>query len=102
MPNPRLLAVITALTCLVGGSGAFAAYTIDQLKVIEGLIVAKDCGALRQYLDSNPGLLEGSDPLAAELRNFAAGVDTGLIECLSLSPAEAARRDTVIVTTQQY
>lgn len=101
MPNPRLLAVITALTCFAGGSGAFADYTLDQLRAIEGMIVSKDCGALREYLDSNPGLLVGSDPLAAELRNFAAGVDTGLIACLSLRPDEAARRDTIL-SGQQY
>lgn len=86
MPNPRLLAVITALSCLGAGSTAFAAYTLEQLREIERMVVSKDCGGLRIYLDTNPSLLQGVDPLAAELRSFVQGVDTGLIECLSLRP----------------
>jgi hypothetical protein len=83
MPSPKLVAIITALTCLAGARGAYAAYTMDQLVEIERLIVSKDCGGLRNYIDDNPALLEGEDALADELRSFAAGIDTGLIACLS-------------------
>ena len=94
MPSPKLVAIITALTCLVGGRGVYAAYTINQLAEIERLIVSKDCGGLRAYIDQYPALLEGPDALSDELRSFASGVDTGLISCLSYRPTPAARSDT--------
>lgn len=94
MPSPKLIAIITALTCLAGARGAYAAYTVDQLAEIERLIVSKDCGGLRSYIDQYPSLLDGTDALADELRSFASGVDTGLISCLSYRPAPAARNAT--------
>ncbi len=103
MPSPRLIAVITALTCLAGASGAYAAYTVDQLRDIERLIVSKDCEGLRGYIDRNPGLVEGNDPLAAELRSFASGVDTGLIDCISRGAETVARNQPLTsVSAQQY
>jgi hypothetical protein len=93
MPSPKLVAIITALTCLAGARGVYAAYTLDQLATIERLIVSKDCGALRSYIDQYPSLLEGEDALADELRSFASGVDTGLISCLSYRPGPTARND---------
>lgn len=83
MPNPKLIAVITALTCLAGAQGAYAAVSVEQLTEIEELIVTRNCGGLRDYLDQYPALLEGDDPLAEELRKFANGLDSGLISCLS-------------------
>ncbi len=83
MPNNRLLAIITALVYFGGPSGALAAYSIDQLRDIEQLVTSKNCGGLRGYLLDNPGIIEGADPLAEELRKFAFGVDTGLIQCLA-------------------
>jgi hypothetical protein len=98
MPSPRLIAVITALTCLAGASGAYAAYTVEQLRDIERLIVSKNCGGLRQYISSNPSLVQGNDPLASELRSFVSGVDTGLIDCLSRS-AETVTRNAPVTST---
>ena len=96
MPSNRLLAIITVLTCL--GSVANAqSYSINQLREIERLIVARDCGGLRIFLAINSSLIEGPDPLAQELRKFVYGVDQGLIECLSLSEVDAA---TAAVTTR--
>jgi hypothetical protein len=92
MPK-NLVAIITALTCLYGARGAYAAYTMDQLAEIERLIVSKDCGGLRAYIDQFPTLLEGEDALADELRSFASGVDTGLIACLSYRSTPIARAD---------
>ena len=91
MPSPKLIAVITALTCLAGAQGAYAAYTVDQLSEIERLIVSKDCGGLRTYIDTYPSLLDGDDALADELRNFANGIDSGLISCLAYRSSPSAR-----------
>jgi hypothetical protein len=91
MPSPKLIAVITALTCLAGAQGAYAAYTVEQLSEIENLIVSKDCGGLRSYIDRNPALLDGDDALADELRNFASGIDSGLISCLAYRSSPTAR-----------
>jgi hypothetical protein len=103
MPSPRLIAIITARMLFTTAPGAHAAYTIDQLREIERLILSKDCGGLRNYIGVNPGLLSGTDPLASELRSFASGVDTGLIECLSFRPAPATQADTVTALgTQLY
>jgi hypothetical protein len=83
MPSPRLIAIVTALTCLSGAQGAYAAASIEQLTTIESLIVARNCVGLRNYLEQYPALLIGDDALAAELRNFADGIDSGLIACLA-------------------
>jgi hypothetical protein len=83
MPSNKLIAIVTALTCLAGARGTYAAATVEQLTAIEDLIVSRDCGGLRSYLDQYPDLLEGDDPLAEELRNFASGINSGLISCLA-------------------
>ena len=83
MPNPRLLAIVTAMLLLGGIQPAGAAYNLRQLQDVEQLILSKDCGALLLYLQGNQEMLEGDDPLAQELRNFAQGVEGGLIQCLS-------------------
>lgn len=101
MPSNRLLAIITVLTCLGAQAGAQSGYTIDQLRAVERLVIARDCAGLRRYLDANPILLIGSDPLSAELRAFAAGVDSGLIECLSLTEADRMRQPTLSGTSDQ-
>ena len=83
MPSNKLFAIITALIYFGGNSGVLAGYSIEQLREIEQLVVTKNCGGLRGYLQSNPTVIEGADPLAEELRKFAFGVDTGLIQCLA-------------------
>ncbi len=83
MPGNKLLAIITALLYFSGHSGAQAGYSIEQLREMEQLVATKNCGGLRTYLFDNPEIIEGVDPLAAELRKFALGVDTGLIQCLA-------------------
>ncbi|MEL6517751.1 MAG: hypothetical protein AAFR34_02730 [Pseudomonadota bacterium] len=94
MPNPRLVAVITALAFLTGNSAAHASFSLDDLLEIERLVMSKDCGALRVYLEVNPALMDGSDPLARELRNFVTEVDSGaLIQCLSAPTEDIAARD---------
>jgi hypothetical protein len=91
MPSSKLIAIITALTCLAGARGVYASYTVDQLADIEQLIVSRDCGGLRAYIGRFPELLEGQDALSEELRSFASGIDTGLIECLSYRSGPSGR-----------
>nr|MDJ1018324.1 hypothetical protein [Paracoccaceae bacterium] len=69
--------------------GAHAAYNLKQLRDIEDLINDRNCGGLRWYLKQNPAILEGGDALAQELRQFAEGVDSGLIDCIAgIEPAK--------------
>ena len=91
MPNPRLMAVVTVLLLVAGPQAGQARYTLAQLQVIEQFILARDCAGLEAYLIQNREILEGDDPLAVELRNFMAGVSSGLIQCLSVSPQDDAR-----------
>lgn len=86
MPNPRLTAIITALLYLTVPGSANAQFSLAQLQDIERYIVASDCGGLLGYLLENPDIMDGADPLATELRSFADGVGTGLIQCLSAAP----------------
>ena len=89
MPSPRLMAVVTALMLVASAKSGQAGYNLAQLRQIETLISSKDCGGLLSYLESNPGIVEGNDPLALELRNFMFGVRGGLIECVSVGPGLA-------------
>ncbi|MEM6761185.1 MAG: hypothetical protein AAF601_17070 [Pseudomonadota bacterium] len=94
MPNPRLIAVITALAFLSNTTAARAAFSIEELLEIERLVMSRDCGALRVYLSVNPSLTEGDDPLARELRNFVTEVDSGsLIQCLAAPEEQIATRE---------
>ncbi|WP_282957646.1 hypothetical protein [Silicimonas algicola] len=38
MPSQELFAIITALTCLAGSRGVYAAYTMGELAEIERII----------------------------------------------------------------
>lgn len=90
MPEPRLMAVITALLMLAGTSPARAAYDVGQLRQIEGLILARDCGALWQYLVTNPAIMAGEDALARELRVFVSATERGQLDCFAArSPVPA-------------
>ncbi|MBS0563322.1 MAG: hypothetical protein JSR87_02190 [Proteobacteria bacterium] len=89
MPRPQLIAIITALVCLGGAGGAFAAYDIAQLQEIERLIMRKDVGLLRQFLSANPGIMEGNDALATELHSFYGCAQSGGVECFSRRTAPA-------------
>lgn len=62
--------MLTAALFLGASPGAQAAYTLAQLQIIEAYILEGNLTALRLYLQQNPGILEGNDPLAVELREF--------------------------------
>lgn len=89
MPEPRLLAVITALL-MIAGVPARADYDIAQLQQIEQLILQKDCAALWQYLTANPSIMSGDDALARELRTFVAATERGQLNCFAARPAPTA------------
>jgi hypothetical protein len=84
MINKRLLAIVTMM--VMTGSHAHAQaqpFSIDQLRAIEALISGKDCGALYSYLEANPRMTLGPDPLAVELRSFRQDVDMGRLDCFA-------------------
>ncbi len=83
MADNRLLAVLTAMILAGGVTPGRTAADLDQLLQIEQLVLSNDCQALYRYLSGNPGVLEGSDPLTVEFRNFMGRVDGGVILCLS-------------------
>ena len=90
MPNSRLVAIVTALVLIGGTPGAFAEMTLEQLLVIERYIQNKDTVGLLRYLQSNPTLLEGDDPLAVELQVFVDSMEDNLIGNLSASSTLAS------------
>ncbi|WP_347312279.1 hypothetical protein [Defluviimonas sp. SAOS-178_SWC] len=89
MPDPRLLAVITALL-MIAGAPARADYDIAQLQQIEQYILQKDCAALWQYLTANPSIMSGGDALARELRTFVAATERGQLNCFAARTAQTA------------
>lgn len=86
MPEPRLMAVITALVMLAGTSAVRAEYDVEQLRQIEDMILRKDCGALWQYLVENPAITAGDDALARELRVFVSATERGQLNCFAARP----------------
>ncbi len=90
MPDPRLVAIVTALILAWGGSAARAEYGLEELLQIENYILQKDCAGLWQYLLANPAIMEGEDALARELRVFVDATQRGQIECFSARSAANA------------
>lgn len=86
MPEPRLMAVITALMLLAGTAPARAGYDVGQLRQIEQYILARDSGALWEYLVANPAIMEGDDALAQELRLFVAATERGQLNFYAARP----------------
>ncbi|GEM_PF-3651210 len=70
MPNPKLLAVITAFMLVAGAPGAQATYTLSQLQRIEDMTLHQNWTQLKEYILENPSLIYGNDVLAAELKAF--------------------------------
>lgn len=82
MPDPRLVAVITAMMLIGGGFGAAARaeFSLAQLQDLERLVLARDTGALWAYIQAHPEVLQGTDPLAHELRLFAEATARGQLD----------------------
>ncbi len=78
MPNARLIAILTALTLLSGGRAALAAgFTYEQLVEVDRLVASKDYSGLKSFIEANPQVLIGDEPLANELRLFLLRFDSG-------------------------
>lgn len=96
MPDQRLIAIVTALLMLGGASKLHAAYTLDQLKEIERLVMLRDTSALGSYLSANIEVTEGDDALSVELRKFLQCTRAGDLNCFDATrlpgvPKEPAR-----------
>lgn len=90
MPDARLLAVITALMLVATVPRAQADFSLDQLKALEQLILARDGTALRRYLAANPQMLRGDDPLARELRGLQSCLYGSGVDCFSAAATPSA------------
>ena len=64
------IALLSSVFALGLGQAAHAIYTQDQLEVLRSLIDQGDVQAILLYVEANPDLLNGEDPLAAALRDF--------------------------------
>lgn len=80
--GPRLVAVVSALMMTQGlpvhGQGS---YDMAQLQDIERFIMGRDCGGLWNYVQTNPHLAQGEDPLAKELARFVERTQRGSLDC---------------------
>ncbi len=85
MANKRLLAIVTALMLAAsGGQSALGAFTFSQLELIEQFILNGQWALLKAFIDEHPELLQGSDALARELREFVAAVEeSGVISTIT-------------------
>ncbi|MCY1126102.1 hypothetical protein OU426_04480 [Frigidibacter sp. RF13] len=90
MPDPRLLAIVTALVLMGSGAPGRAAFSLDQLKMIEQLILSRDTLALGRYLAANPRLTQGDDPLSRELLSFQHCMSSGRLDCFASQRTVAA------------
>lgn len=80
--GPRLVAVVSALTMTQGlPVQGQESYDMGQLQDIERFIVGRDCGGLWSYVQTNPHLAQGEDPLAKELSRFVERTQRGSLDC---------------------
>ena len=101
MPNPRLLAVVTALIMAASAPAAQATYSLTDLQTIEQLVVNRNWNALRAYIDAHPELLDGNDPLAVELRTYVESYNQGFFTRLFTTP-QAPGLDLIQQLVAQY
>lgn len=72
------IAIMSSVLALGLGQAAQAVYTQDQLENLRVLIDGGDTQAILLFIQSNPSLIEGEDPLARSLRDFMATRETVL------------------------
>jgi len=102
MPNQRLIAIVTVLLMIGGANKLLAAYTLDQLKEIERLVMQKDSLALGAYLSENIEVTEGDDPLSVELRKFLQCTRDGELNCFDAARLPGIPKDAAKVTAAIY
>ena len=102
MASKRMIVIVTALILSAGVVPSQAAYTLSQLEQIEQFILNGQWALLKAYLDANPDLLDGSDALAVELRDFVRTVAaTGTIPTI-LPPATVPDLKLVAAARDSY
>ncbi len=71
MSKTRLAAVVSAvMLAAVLGSPVRAQATLEQLNEMADILSANDVSALEAFIEDNPELLEGEEPIAVLLRRF--------------------------------
>ena len=94
MTNDRtsagLIAVVTALL-MIAPVGRLQAATIDQLVAINTMVTERDWDGLWSYVNANPGLLAGTDPLAVELQRFVASMNLDTLDSYAQTPFVTGR-----------
>lgn len=71
----KIATIVTAIMLSASGSQIAAEYTISTLETIEQFISNGDWALLYLYLREHPELLNQSDALSRELREFVEAVD---------------------------
>jgi len=66
------VALLSSVLALGLGQAAHAVYTFEQLEELRQMVDRGDTEAILLYLQANPALLEGEDPLAIILKDFVA------------------------------
>lgn len=101
MPSPRLLAVVTALILAAGAPAAHATYTLTNLQALEQMVLDQDWRGLHAFIEANPELLHGNDPLAIELRNYVATYRESVIGRF-FNPPQAPGQELIEQLVAQY
>jgi len=70
--------LLASVTVALLAHGAHAAYTEVDLRNIEQLVRTQQWAALHAYIEANPEVLVGDDPLAVHARAFMNSFSTNL------------------------
>lgn len=69
MKNLRIV-LLSSVLAIGLGQTAHAVYTQDDLVTLKSFVEAGNTEAVLAFIQSNPSILEGTDPLADALRDF--------------------------------
>ena len=83
MANRRILAIVTALVLMGTSASSQQAASIAELRQIELLVSNQRWVELYNLVLRTPRLVQGTDPLANELRNFMRQVSLGRVADLA-------------------
>ncbi|SIO57163.1 hypothetical protein SAMN05444722_3692 [Rhodovulum sp. ES.010] len=96
MPDRRLVAIVTGLMLVMGGLGAGAEPTLQQLRTIDSLLTRNDTAGLLDYLLENPQVMAGDDELGRELRQFVSDASNGRLRVDYVSPTAPGQAAAVV------
>lgn len=104
MANQRILAIVTALVMLGTTASSQQNASISELREIEFLVSNQRWAQLHSMIVNKPTLLQGSDPLSVELREFVRQVSlgrvAGLAPALRQAPATTEPNDPSVVSSR--